>query len=178
MKRTLLTTTFGVLWAAVAAAQPAAVSHPNDGKILVGCLAQVNDGFVLRTGPKGDARRSGGSSSAKGSTPIGGGAQVAPAVQRETRGSNSAKGSTPIGPSNSGATGPRTGGTTTPKGSTAIGSTRPENAYVLDHGGLPLALYVGQWVEVTGAAPAAAPAAAARTVKVERVRALSPACAQ
>jgi amino acid transporter len=178
MKRALLTTTALVLWAAVAAAQPAAVSHSDGGKILVGCLAQGNDGFVLRTAAPGDERRSGGSSSAKGSTPIGGGSQVTPAVQRETKGSNSAKASTPIGTSSSGASGRRTGGMMTPKGSTAIGGVPAENTYALDHGGLPLASYVGQWVELAGAAPVAAPSAAARTIKVERVRMLSTACRQ
>jgi hypothetical protein len=53
-----------------------------------------------------------------------------------------------------------------------------ENTYALDHRGLPLASYVGQWVELTGAAPVAAPSAAARTIKVERVRMLSTACRQ
>ena len=178
MKRMLLTTSIVVAAACVASAQATPSVGSSEGQVMLGCLAQAQGGFVLRA-VADEGRRSGGSSSAKSSTPVGGAPRVVPAVDRDSRGSSSAKASAPLATSTSTPTGRRTGGMTTAKGSVAIaGRAVAETALTLDDNGLPLAQYVDQWVEITTAPSIAASPDAAQAVRVERVRVLSSTCAK
>jgi hypothetical protein len=135
---------------------------------LVGCVAMIDEGFVLKT--TSSARRTGGSSSAKASTPIGSGQSAALAADHEPHGSNSAKASTPI----HGATVydlPRTAGGLTPKGSAPIAA---QGNYMLESAGVDLAAFIDQLVEI--AIPQSS--GQSRILRVERVRTLSTACQQ
>lgn len=160
MRRTMLTA-FAI--ASVAGAIPAAQEHAT----IVGCVARMDQHFLLRTTSTPGAPRTSGSMSAKGSTPIGSGGD-AMAPRHESVGSNSAKASTPLGAAAS-SNGRRTSGVVTPKGSAPIATA--EVAYDLDADPDQLAAHLDQLVEIKGTV-----LAAARRVKVDQFRVLYSTC--
>lgn len=172
--------------ATLAAAQtPSGGSGPDspDHMILVGCVARADDGLFLRTiaADLDEHRRSAGTNSAKGSTPIGSSGEMV--VRKTSSGSNSAKGSTPI-PVAVGGTAQRTSAVMSAKGSVPIVSSAALLTYELDGAPELFSAETSHVVEITGSAlavPASAPAApprAARKVKVESVKVLPSTCAQ
>jgi hypothetical protein len=177
IRRVLAALTIASLSAAVIEAQsPAATGAGGADAVeatFVGCLATAADGFVLknaRAAPSG--RRTGGSNSAKASTPIGGGPSTLP-LRRETAGSNSPKASTPIGSATTPLDRPRTGGTVTPKGSVPLRAAT-ERAFSLEMDAGQLAPYVNQMVEVTGERPIGSKP----TIRVDNVRPVASGCVQ
>jgi len=172
--------------ATLAAAQtPSGSAGPGspDHMILVGCVARADDGLFLRAiAPDVDAhRRSAGTNSAKGSTPIGSSGEMV--VRKTSSGSNSAKGSTPV-PVAVGGTGQRTSTVMTAKGSVPIASSAAWRTYELDAAPELFSPETGHVVEITGSAlavpasPPTAPPLAAGKVKVESVKVLPSTCAQ
>jgi hypothetical protein len=90
---------------------------------LAGCVAKADGGFLVKTPATASAgRRTGGSSSAKASTPIGVTESAALAPRKGTAGAYSAKASTPIGVATPTPERPRTAGSVTPKGSVPLRS--------------------------------------------------------
>jgi hypothetical protein len=143
--------------------------------VVVGCVAQVGDGFLLRTSAATPARAGGGSNSPKASTPIGG--NHAPGIQRETTGSNSPKASTPLGVAPNEATGRRTSAVMSAKGSVPIASGAAlEHAYELDGQKDQLSVFTDHTVEITGAITAVPSSAAAGKLKVGHLKMLSSTC--
>ncbi|HJZ77835.1 MAG TPA: hypothetical protein VKE51_39170 [Vicinamibacterales bacterium] len=144
---------------------------------FTGCVVRIDgDRFVLKTiAPS--TRRTGGSSSAKASTPLGGPA----ASGRQTSGSNSAKSSTPVGATTVSSDGRRTGGATTPKGSVTLVpmsfSATSDLTYALDGDALQLGNYATQMVEIS-ATSSSESSSSARALKVEAVRLLATGCPQ
>jgi hypothetical protein len=179
-----LTLTVLVVLSVIGAATPgvdsAAVadqSTTGDSRVVVGCLSTESDGFILRTVAGGDSgRRTGGSASAKASTPIGGGPSASLLGRKDTAGSNSAKASTPIGGTQD-SEGRRTAGVLTPKGSTPVPRSASAPAYVLSAVGVELAPYLNQLLEVSGVARPPSPAAM-QTLQVANVRWISATCGQ
>ena len=180
----MLTTLAIAAWSAgLAGSQPPEAAERDAAfssqTILVGCLAKADEGFLLKTAsavPSG--RRTGGSTSAKGSTPLNGG-QSALTMRKESGGSNSAKASTPIGPARPASDHRRTGGVTTPKGSIPVGAgAASEMTYSLQADAIQLASYADQMVEIRGTRVIGAESAATPIVKIDSVRGLSSPCAQ
>lgn len=181
-------TTLSVAATLAIAQAPSGGAGSPDHMILVGCVARAADGLFLKANaPDIDTRRrSAGTSSAKGSTPIGSSGEVG--VRRTSSGSNSAKGSTPI-PVAVGGTGQRTSAVMTAKGSVPITNTAALLIYELDAAPELFSPESDHVVEITGsmlAVPStvppssgpASPSPAARKVKVESVRVLASTCAQ
>lgn len=174
---TLASSTVGFAAAQTPSTSPGAPNSSNQ-TIVAGCVARGTDGFFLRTTATGVGvrRRSGGSNSAKSSTPVSGG--HAPIAARETVGSNSPKASTPHGTTTAGA-GRRTGGVTTAKGSVPIvGGALPEITYELVADPDLLSSHAGHVVEIRGTIVAVPSSAAAGKLKVEQVKVLSSTCAR
>jgi hypothetical protein len=157
-----------------------------DHMILVGCVARVADGLFLRAyAPDMDTRRrSAGTNSAKGSTPIGSSGEMV--VRKTSSGSNSAKGSTPI-PVAVGGTGQRTSAVMTAKGSVPIATSAAlltYETYELDAAPELFSPETDHVVEITGsvlAVPSSTPASpslVARKVKVDSVKVLPSTCAR
>jgi hypothetical protein len=183
--RVVLATVATMLAAAtLSTAQTPSGTRPDspDHMILVGCVARAADGLFLKAvGPDLDTRRrSAGTNSAKGSTPIGSSGEMA--VRKTSSGSNSAKGSTPL-PVAVGGTGQRTGAVMTAKGSVPIASRVAFLIYELDAAPELFSPETDHVVEITGSVSAvhtsapASPSLAARKMKVESVRVLQSNCA-
>jgi hypothetical protein len=151
--------------------------RPAAQAVVVGCVAPTADGFLLKaTSGSGTSRRSGGSTSPKGSTPIP--ISVNTAALTETRGSNSAKASTPLG-AGSGATGSRTSGATTAKGSVSIvGRTPGDATYELEADSVQLSAHAYHLVEISGSILQTEASATMQKLKVEQVKVVSSTCAQ
>lgn len=175
------------LVAAVSTAQTpsevrAASAGSPDQVILVGCVVRDGDGpFFLRALPSDihTRRRSAGSNSAKGSTPIGSSGDVV--ALNTSAGSNSAKSSTPI-PVSVGTSGRRTGAVMSAKGSVPIATSVV--AYELDLTAERFSQSTDHVFEISGrlaaisASPSSSPSFVTRRVEVESVRVLTSICAQ
>ena len=133
---------------------------------LVGCVVQTSDGvYQLSPTPRGTARATG-SSSAKGSTPLGHG--VAASDRARAGGVTTPKGSTPVHAVPVTDASPTTRGTNSPKSSTPVGhaGTPP---YVLNAVDVDLTDHVGRLVEVVGGLRQ-------RVLRLEVIRPLAGSC--
>jgi len=130
--------------AGVEAAASAAPVRPQR-VALVGCVAQTPGGFELANATSASmAPRTGGSNSAKASTPVGNGG---PTIDRpRTAGPATAKGSAPIGVIPARLTLQATTGANSPKGSTPV--ARKPAGYALDRA--DIAAFAGSAVAVIG----------------------------
>ena len=134
---------------------------------LLGCLAQTSDGtFQLTPTVRGTARATG-SSSAKGSTPLG--HPVSAEEQPRPSGVMTSKGSTPVPAVPVSYTPPTARGTNSPKSSTPVGHARTA-PYVLDAVGIDLTEQIGRVVEVVGGLQKG-------VLKLEAIRPLAGNCA-
>ena len=145
---------------------------------LVGCVAPVEAAgaaqtpFVLKNATaRAVSRRSGGSTSPKSSTPVGGG----PAAARpSSSGASTAKGSTPIRAT--AAIDDSPGRPSSAKASVPIGRSGTRSTYALDAASTELSPLTGRTVEITGAVSVRS-GSVAQTLKVEQVSVLSSDCA-
>jgi hypothetical protein len=137
---------------------------------LVGCLAQTPDGaFELSDAtPASMARRSGGSNSAKASTPIG---NLSVSDRPRTAGAITPKGSTPISVAPVRFASRATNGANSPKASTPVRRT-VTSAYALDGQRSDVEPYAGRRVEVSGAQRQQ------YVLTVETIRVLAASCAE
>jgi cytoskeletal protein RodZ len=159
---------------------------PASQSVVVGCLSQAADGFVLTSGPPGSASAHSrhGSNAPKSSTPItndtaNDGTDNGSGVQKTAAGSNSAKASTPVRAASVASTGGRTPAVMSAKGSVPIASgAASELKYTLDGDRGQLSQYKDHTVEVRGMILTGPSSAAAGRLKVERFRILSSVCTQ
>src|SRR5262245_5916102 len=154
---------------AVAAAAPEASAGRQQRIALVGCVAQTaNGGFELTNAMRASmARRTGGSNSAKASTPIG--TADASAGGPRTRGAATAKGSAPIRVVPASLTTSATSGANSPKGSTPV--AQKPLSYTLTAADSDVASFIGRAVEVVGVL-------GQRALNVETVRPIAGSCAR
>jgi hypothetical protein len=143
---------------------------PDQPVSLVGCVAQTPDGAFALSGatPASKAGRSGGSNSAKASTPIG--SAASPTDRPRTAGTMTPKGSTPISITPVSFTSSATSGSNSPKASTPV-RRAATSAYALDASSVDVAQYAGHLVEIRGVV------AQKQELKVEAVRLLAANCA-
>jgi hypothetical protein len=126
---------------------PARGADRSQGVALIGCIAEVpGGGLQLTNAMRASAARTGGSNSAKASTPVGG---VGAAADRQrTPGPGTAKGSVPVSVVPASLTLSTSGGAITPKASTPV--AHEPTTYAFDPGNSDVAPYVGRVVQVVG----------------------------
>ena len=151
-----------------AASGPTSPRQQGHSLTVVGCVTQTAGGaFELSNATLASTtRRSGGSNSAKASTPIGGAATESD--RPRTGGTTTPKGSTPISVTPVRLTSP-TSGSNSPKASTPV--RRSETAaLVLNGQDSDMSIYAGRTVEVRGAL------SPQRVLRVEAIRLVTASC--
>jgi hypothetical protein len=134
-------------WSVAAFGAPALGADRSQHVALIGCIAEVPDGGLqLTNAMRASAARTGGSNSAKASTPVGGAGATADG--QRTPGPGTAKGSVPVSVVPASLTLPPSGGANTPKASTPV--AHEPTIYAFDAGHSDVAPYVGRTVQVVG----------------------------